>query len=90
MYYRYHMESYKTLINYVHTHRKTNEDLKEVMKDSIAKMVKFTTESDVVASAPSNDVNNNTSTIKQRAPLAMDVQLTIVSSHQGTQNKKMI
>jgi hypothetical protein len=41
--YRYHMESYKTLINYARTHPKENEYLKEVTKDSIAKMVKFTT-----------------------------------------------
>jgi hypothetical protein len=41
--YYYHMESYKTLINYAQTHRKANEYLKEVMKDSIANMVRFTT-----------------------------------------------
>jgi hypothetical protein len=46
--YRYHMESYKTLINYAQTHSKSNEYLKEVMKDSISKMVRFTTESDMV------------------------------------------
>jgi hypothetical protein len=45
MHYRYHMESYKTLINYAQTHPKANEYLKESMKDSIAKMVRFTTES---------------------------------------------
>jgi hypothetical protein len=43
MRYRYHMESYKTLIKYAQTHPKANEYLKEVMKDSIAKMVIFTT-----------------------------------------------
>jgi CRISPR/Cas system-associated protein Cas10 (large subunit of type III CRISPR-Cas system) len=41
--YRYHMGSYKTLISYTQTHPKANEYLKEVMKDSIAKMVRFTT-----------------------------------------------
>jgi hypothetical protein len=41
--YRYHMKSYKTLINYAQTHPKANEYLKEFTKDSIAKMVKFTT-----------------------------------------------
>jgi hypothetical protein len=39
MNYCYHMESYKTLINYAQTHPKANEYLKEVMKDSIAKMI---------------------------------------------------
>jgi hypothetical protein len=33
--YRYHMESYKTLINYAQTHPKANDYLKEVMKESI-------------------------------------------------------
>jgi hypothetical protein len=43
MHYRYHMESYKTLINYAQTHPQANGYLKEDMKDSIAKMVRFTT-----------------------------------------------
>jgi CRISPR/Cas system-associated protein Cas10 (large subunit of type III CRISPR-Cas system) len=33
--YRYHVESYKTLIYYAQTHPKANEYLKEVTKDSI-------------------------------------------------------
>jgi hypothetical protein len=86
--YRYHMESYKTLINYAQTHPKANEYLKEVTKESIGKMIKFTTESGMVASAVSNDMNNNTSTIKHRVPLVMVVPLRILSSHQGTQQKK--
>jgi hypothetical protein len=86
--YRYHMESYKTLIKYAQTHPKKNDYLKEVMKESIDKMIKFTTESGMVASANSNDVSKNTSKIKHRLPLAMGVPLRIVSSHQGTQKKK--
>jgi hypothetical protein len=58
------MESYKTLINYFQTHPKANDYLKEVMKESI----KFTTESGMVASAVSNNVSKNTSTIKHRLP----------------------
>jgi hypothetical protein len=61
--YRYHMESYKTLINYAQTNPKANEYLKEVMKDSIAKMVRFTTESDMVDCAAVGDMKSNTSTI---------------------------
>jgi hypothetical protein len=64
MHYCYHMESYKKIINHAQTHPIENEYIKDVMKDSIAKMVKFTTESGMVASAASNYVNNNTSTIK--------------------------
>jgi hypothetical protein len=86
--YRYHMESYKTLINYAQTHPKANNYLKEVMKESIDKMIKFTTESGMVASANSNDVSKNTSTTKHRVPLVMGVTLYIFSSHQGTQKKK--
>jgi hypothetical protein len=85
---RYHMESYKTLINYAQTHPKTNEYLKEVMKESISKVVKFTTESGMVASFAVGNMNNNTSTIKHRAPLVMGVPLRIVSSRQGTQKNK--
>jgi hypothetical protein len=88
MQYRYHMESYKTLINYAQTHPKANDYLKEVMKESIDKMIKFTTESGMVASDNSNDVSKNTSTIKHRLPLVMGVPLRIFSSHQGTQKKK--
>jgi hypothetical protein len=66
MSYRYHMESYKTLINCSQTHPKANEYLKEVIKESIGKMIKFTTESGMVSSAFSNDVNKNTSTIKHQ------------------------
>jgi vacuolar-type H+-ATPase subunit D/Vma8 len=79
---------YKTLINYAQTHPKANEYLKEVMKESIGKMIKFTTESGMVASADINDVSKNTSTIKHRVSLVMGVPLRIVSSHQGTQKKK--
>jgi hypothetical protein len=86
--YRYHMESYKTLINYAQTHPKANEYLKEVMKDSISKMVRFTTESGMVECAAGGDTKCNTSTIKHRSPHVMGVPLRIVSSHQGTQNKK--
>jgi hypothetical protein len=85
MIYRYHMESYKTLINYAQPHPKANEYLKEVMKDSIAKMMKFTTENGMVVSADSNDMNNKTSTIKHRTNLVMGVPLLIVLYCQGTQ-----
>jgi hypothetical protein len=88
MHYRYHIESCKTLINYAHTHPKANEYLKEVMKDSIAKMVRFTTEISMVDYAAVGDTKSNTSTIKHRLPHVMGVPLIIVSSHQGTQKKK--
>jgi hypothetical protein len=88
MHYRYHMESYKTLINYAQTHPTENEYLKEVMKDSIAKMVRFTTESVMVDYAAVGDTKSNASTIKHRLPHFMGVPLRIVSSHQGTQKKK--
>jgi hypothetical protein len=86
--YHYHMESYNTLINYTQTHPKANEYLKEVMKERIDKTIKFTTESGMVASADSNDVSKNTSTIKYRVQLVMGVPLRIVSSHQVTQKRK--
>jgi hypothetical protein len=44
----------------------------------------------MVASANSNDVSKNTSTIKHRLPLVMGVPLRIFSSHQGTQKKEKI
>jgi hypothetical protein len=88
MHYRYHMESYKTLINYAHRHPKANEYLKEVMKDSIYKMVRFTTESGMVDCAAVGDTKSNTSTIKHRLLHFMGVPLRIVFSHQGTQKKK--
>jgi hypothetical protein len=86
--YRYHMESYKTLINYAQTHPKANEYLKEVMRYSIANMVRFTTESGMVECAAVGDTKSNTCTIKHRLPHVMGVPLRIVSSHQGTQKKK--
>jgi hypothetical protein len=86
--YCYHMKSYKTLINYAQAHPKANEYLKEVMKDRIAKMVRFTTESGMVRCAAIGDTKSNTSTIKHRLPHVMSVPLRIVSSHQGTQKKK--
>jgi hypothetical protein len=82
------MESYKTLINYAQTHPKANEYLKEVTKDRIAKMVRFTTESGMLECAAGGDTKSNTSTIKHRSPYVMGVPLIIVSSHQGTQKKK--
>jgi hypothetical protein len=86
--YRYHIESYKTLISYAQTHPKANEYLKEVMKDSIAKMVRFTTESGMVDFAAIGDTTSNTSTIKHRSPHVMGAPLRSVTSHQGTQKKK--
>jgi hypothetical protein len=86
--YRYRMESYKTLINYAQTHPKANEYLKEVTKDSIAKMVRFTTESGMVECAAGGDTKFNTSTITHRSPHVMGAPLRIVSSHQGTQKNK--
>jgi hypothetical protein len=86
--YHYHMESYKTLINYTQTYPKANEYLKEVMKESIGKMIKFTNGSGMVASAVSNDMSKHTSAIKHRVPLVMGVSLCIVSSHQGTPKKE--
>jgi hypothetical protein len=65
MHYPYHTESYKTLIKYAQTHLKANEYLKEVMKDSIAEMVKFTTESGMVESAVVNYTQNNSSKEKR-------------------------
>jgi hypothetical protein len=85
--YRYHMESYQTLINYAQTHPEENKYL-EVMKESIGKMIKFTTENGMVPSADSHDVSKNMSTIKYRVPLVMGVRLRIASSHQGTQKRK--
>jgi vacuolar-type H+-ATPase subunit D/Vma8 len=82
------MESYKTLINYAQTQPKVNEYLKEVMKDSIAKMVRFTTESGMVECAAGGDTTSNTFTIKHRSPHVMGVPVRIVFSHQGTQKKK--
>jgi hypothetical protein len=58
------------------------------MKDSIAKMVRFTTESGMIECAAGDDTKINTSTIKHRSPHVMGVPLRIVSSHQGTQKKK--
>jgi hypothetical protein len=46
MHYCYHMESYKTLINYAQTH--PEENIKEFMKYIITKMFKFTTERGMV------------------------------------------
>jgi hypothetical protein len=86
--YRYHMESYKTLINYAQTHPKANEYLKELMKDSISKMVRFTTKICMVDCAAVGDTKSNTSTIKHRLPHGMGVPLRIVSSNQGNQKKK--
>jgi hypothetical protein len=45
------MESYKILINYAQSHQKANENLKELMKDRNAKMVRLTTESGMVECA---------------------------------------
>jgi hypothetical protein len=87
--YRYHIELYKTLITYAQTHLKANDYLKEVMKDSIAKMVRFTTESGMVECVDGGDMKYNTSTIKHRSPHVMGVALRIVSYHQGTQKKKI-
>jgi hypothetical protein len=81
------MESYKTLINYAQIDPKANEYLKEVMKDNISKMVKFTTESGMVASAAIDDTHNNTSTIKDTVPLVMGVPLRIVSSRYTKEEK---
>jgi hypothetical protein len=86
--YCYHMESYKTLFSYAQTYPKANEYLKELMKDSIANMVRFTTESGMVECAAGCDTKSNTSTIKHRSPHVTGVPLRIVSSHQGTQKKK--
>jgi hypothetical protein len=88
MHYRYHMESYKTLIKYAQTHPQANEYLKEVMKDSIAQMVRFTTESGMVDCAAVGDTKSNTYTIKHRLTHGMVIPLIIVPSHQGTQKKK--
>jgi uncharacterized membrane protein YcfT len=82
------MESYKTLIKYAQTHPKSNEYLKEVMEDSISKMVKFTTEIGMVAYTAIDEMNNNTSTMKHRLPLVMGVPLWIVSSRQDHKRRK--
>jgi hypothetical protein len=58
------------------------------MKDSIANMVRFTTESGMFDCAAVDDTKIYTSTIKHRLPHVMGVPLRIVSSHQGTQKKK--
>jgi hypothetical protein len=75
--YRYHMGSYKTLINYAQTHPKSNNYLKEVTKESIDNMIKFTTESGMVASANSNDISKNTPTIKHMLSLHTKVHKKI-------------
>jgi hypothetical protein len=49
-----------------------------VMKDSISKMVRFTTESGMVECAAGGDTKCNTSTIKHRSPHVMGVPLRIV------------
>jgi hypothetical protein len=87
--YCYHTESYKTLITYVQTHLKANEYMKEVIKDSIAKMVIFTTESGMVDCAAVGDKKSNTTKIRHRLPHVKGVPLRIVSSHQDTQKKKI-
>jgi hypothetical protein len=52
------MEYYKTLIKYAQTHPKANGYLKEVMKDSIAEIVRFRTESGMVEPAAVDDTNS--------------------------------
>jgi hypothetical protein len=79
VHYHYHMESYKTLINYAQSHPRANEYLKEVMKDSISKIVRFTIESGMVDCAAVGDTKINKSRIKHRLPHIMGVR--IVSSH---------
>jgi hypothetical protein len=82
------MEYYKTLANNAQTHPEANEYLKKVMKDSIAKMVRFTKESGMFDCTAVGDTKSDTSTIKHRLPHVMGVPLIIVSSHQGTQKNK--
>jgi hypothetical protein len=42
-----------------------------------------------MSAAAIDEMNNTTSTIKHRVPLAMGIPLRIVSSHQHTQKKKI-
>jgi hypothetical protein len=58
------------------------------MKDSIAKMVRFTTERGMVNCAAVGDTKRNTSTIEHRLPHVMGVPLRIVSYRQGTRKNK--
>jgi hypothetical protein len=58
------------------------------MKDSIAKMVRFTTESGMVYCAAVGDTKINPYTIKHRLPHVMGVLLRFFPSHQGTQKNK--
>jgi hypothetical protein len=65
-----------------------NEQLSQAMHDEVPRGLFRTNHEDPFISAAIDEMNNTTSTIKQRAPLVMGVPLWIVSSHQGTQKKK--
>jgi hypothetical protein len=59
------------------------------MHDEVPRGLFRTNREDPFMSAAIDDMNNTTSTIKHRAPLVMGIPLQIVSSHQGTQKKKI-
>jgi fatty acid/phospholipid biosynthesis enzyme len=59
------------------------------MHDEVSRGLFRTILEDLVMSTAIDEMNNTTSTIKHRAPLGMGVPLRIVSSHQGTQKKKI-
>jgi hypothetical protein len=59
------------------------------MHDEVSRGLFRTNREDPIMSAAIDEMNNMTSTIKHKAPLVMGVPLWIVSSHQGTQKKKI-
>jgi hypothetical protein len=66
-----------------------NERLSQAMHDEVPRGLNRTNREDPFMSAATDEMNNTTSTIKHRAPLVRGVPLRIVSSHQGTQKKKI-
>jgi hypothetical protein len=66
---------YQSLADYLTKHHSPAHH-----KRMVGKIIKFTTERGMVASAVSNDVNEKPSTIKHRVPLVMRVPLHVVSS----------
>jgi hypothetical protein len=66
-----------------------NKRLSQAMHDEVPIGLCRNNHEDPFVSAGIDEMNNTTSTIKYRAPLVMGVPLRIVSSHQGTQKKKI-
>jgi hypothetical protein len=66
-----------------------NDRLSQAMHDEGQIGLFMTYGEDPFMSASIDEMNNTTSTIKHRAPLVIGIPLRIVSSHQGTQKKKI-